>query len=440
MVLIFFIFHPRHIFLVYHYGMTVKKFICSALLAAAVLFTAVPVPVYAEITTDISNAASSSSKATADSLTSDYAFAYDYETDQVLLDKKSEEKIYPASTTKMLTLLTALDNGAVLTDTVTITEDMLAGLAEENASVVGYTAGETLTIQDLFYGAIMPSGADACNAIAVHIGGTIDGFVEMMNEEAASIGMVNSHFMNPTGLHDNDHYTTCRDLALLLETGLKNPTFKSIISAVSYTDSLGNSLINGVRSHIQNYPEDAIIGLQGCKSGYTDEAGHTLASYEKIGDMNVIIVTAHAASGILDPQHIKDTAKIASYINSTWIRKDVIEAGDEMGTYTADEIIGERTDTVTASETLSLDVPKSAEITIQADLPDSVTVTSEDKTETYDITVCADSKILYTTEDSYTVKKAEDKLNRFLSLAYYHVWKPVSSFVQSAFSFLKELF
>ncbi len=418
-----------------------RKLIQCALSVVTVLTLILPIHVHADENSDeISNAAKSLSSSVASSLTSDYAYAFDYDTDQILLDKKSEEKIYPASTTKMLTLLTALNNGADLSDQVTITEDMLAGLQEENASVVGYTAGQTLSLQDLFYGAIMPSGADACNAIAIHVGGSIDGFVTMMNEEAQAIGMKDSHFMNPTGLHDDNHYTTCRDLALLLETGLKNPTFKSIISAISYTDSLGNALMNGVRQHIQNYPEDTIIGLQGCKSGYTDEAGHTLASYEKLGDMNVIIVTAHADSGILDPEHIRDTAKIAIFINSTYIRKDIIQAGEGMGTITAKKIAGERTDTVTAESSLSIDVPKSGKITVKTDLPSTVRVTNEDQTKSYAITICSDNMILYTAEMHYTIKKAEDRLNRLLSLGDQYVVRPVSSFLQSAFSYLKEVF
>ena len=124
---------------------------------------------------------------------------------------------------------------------------------------------------------------------------------------------------------------TCRDMALLLETGLKNPTFKSIISAISYADSLGNAMMNGVRQHIQNLSEDTIIGLQGCKSGYTDEAGHTLASYEKLGDMNVIIMLAHADSGILvrNISEIQPKSPISS-IPPISAKKDIIQAGEGM--------------------------------------------------------------------------------------------------------------
>ena len=152
-----------------------RKLIQCALSVVTVLTLILPIHVHADENSDeISNAAKSLSSSVASSLTSDYAYAFDYDTDQILLDKKSEEKIYPASTTKMLTLLTALNNGADLSDQVTVTEDMLAGLQEENASVVGYTAGQTLSLRDLFYGAIMPSGADACNAIAIHVGAHID--------------------------------------------------------------------------------------------------------------------------------------------------------------------------------------------------------------------------------------------------------------------------
>ena len=150
--------------------------------------------------------------------------------------------------------------------------------------------------------------------------------------------------------------------------------------------------------------------------------------------MNVIIVTAHADSGILDPEHIRDTAKIANFINSTYIRKDIIQAGEGMGTITAKKIAGERTDTVTAESSLSIDVPKSGKITVETDLPSTVRVKS------YAITICSDNMILYTAEMHYTIKKAEDRLNRLLSLGDQYVVRPVSSFLQSAFSYLKEVF
>ena len=408
-----------------------KTLLLTALLCAAPLC----IPVRAEdsetdSTRTISNAASSLSSSLNSSLTSDYAFAIDIDTHQVLVDKGSTEQMYPASMTKVLTVLTVLDHDAVLTDTVTITDEMLEGLTEANASVVGYTAGDVLTVQDLLYGAIMPSGADACNALAFYTAGSVDAFVEMMNEEAADIGMSHSHFMNPTGLHDDNHYMTCQDMALLVETALQNDTFRSVYTAYSYTDSLGNSLINGVRSLLTNYPEYSITGLQGCKSGYTDEAGHTLSSYEVINGMNIVIVTAHADTGIYEPAHVIDTAAIASFIEENYTREEVVSEGDELAAYTADMIVSSEERTVAASEDVTIDVPKDADITVSTDIPSSFTVTSQDLDETATITVCADKLSLYTCTQDYTVKKADDFLNCFIGVLYDRIALPLSSILR----------
>jgi D-alanyl-D-alanine carboxypeptidase len=391
--------------------MIVRK-LSGILLAACLLITCQPLPLQADDSSDtISNASASLSASVSSSLTSDNAFVIDIDTGQILLDKASTEQIYPASLTKMLTVLTALDQGVSLTDEVTITDEMLAGLSEANASVAGYYVGETLTVQDLLYGIIMPSGADACNALAIHTAGSIDAFVELMNEEAASIGMTSSHFVNPTGLHDDNHYSTCRDIALLLEAGLANATFKSVFTAYTYTDSSGTTFVNSSRQAISANDYD-VEGLQGCKSGYTDEAGHCLASYEEINGMRLITVTAHAMTDILTYSNLTDTSAITVFLADTYEQSDVISEGDTIASYTAEEVIGSRDETVTADSDIALDVPIDAEITITDDVPSSINVSSEDQDKTCTVTICADKAILAERTISYTVKKADDIFNR----------------------------
>ena len=159
--------------------------------------------------------ASYDSEETSQSIVSEKAYVYDFETGQVLLDKGSTDRIYPASMTKIMTALVALNSGYDLSTPVTITSAMVEGLAEANASIVGYYIGDTPTMMDLLYGTILPSGADAVNALAYTIAGSIDSYVNMMNQEAQKLGMNDTHFVTPTGLHDDNHYSTCRDIAIL---------------------------------------------------------------------------------------------------------------------------------------------------------------------------------------------------------------------------------
>ena len=142
------------------------------------------------------------------SLHSKYAYLYDQETQMVYLDQKSQDKIYPASMTKILTVSLALDKIPDIHEKVRITQADLDGLFEAGATIAGFYAGELVTYEDLLYGALLPSGADACNALARLTYGSTDGMVMAMNQLVEQLNLKNSHFMNVTGLHHNEHYTT----------------------------------------------------------------------------------------------------------------------------------------------------------------------------------------------------------------------------------------
>lgn len=141
------------------------------------------------------------------------------------------KKMNPASTTKIMTALLALKYGK-LTDQVTVPQDSL--IDEYGASLAGIKPGQTLSLGQLLYGLMLPSGNDAANAIAVHIGGSVDGFVNMMNEEAQALGCVDTHFANAHGMTDDAHYTTAYDLYLMTNEALKYDEFKKICSTKLY--------------------------------------------------------------------------------------------------------------------------------------------------------------------------------------------------------------
>ena len=142
--------------------------------------------------------------------------------------------MYPASTTKVMTALLALKYGN-LSDEVTVTDDSV--ITEAGASLAGIKPGDKLTLDQLLYGLMLPSGNDAANAIAVHIGGSVDNFVKMMNDEAKRIGAVDTNFVNPSGLSDSNHYTTAYDLYLIFNEAMKDSRFMNYAGAPSYNVS-----------------------------------------------------------------------------------------------------------------------------------------------------------------------------------------------------------
>ena len=145
------------------------------------------------------------------------------DTMEAVYGKNVFDRIYPASITKILTALLTLQH-ANFSDTVVFTEEMEVN--EYGAKLCQFDVGDELTVEQLFKGLMVYSGNDAANALAVHIGGSIDGFSEMMNAEAKRLGCVDTHFVNPSGLHDNDHYTSAYDLYLIFNECLKYEEFK----------------------------------------------------------------------------------------------------------------------------------------------------------------------------------------------------------------------
>lgn len=170
-------------------------------------------------------------------VTSQAGALFDLTDREVLYSKDAFEKLYPASITKVMTALIAIKYGN-LKDQVTVTED--AVITETGATLCGIQPGDTLTLEQLLYGLMLPSGNDAGAAIAIHMAGSIDAFADKMNEEAKRLGATDTHFMNPHGLHDEDHYTTAYDLYLIFNEALKYPKFRTVTGSTAYTANYTN--------------------------------------------------------------------------------------------------------------------------------------------------------------------------------------------------------
>jgi D-alanyl-D-alanine carboxypeptidase (penicillin-binding protein 5/6) len=230
------------------------------------------------------------------------------EDNTILMQQNSEEKIFPASMTKMLTAIVAIDNLSDLNEEIELTHYTFNGLFGANASMAGFQAGEKVRAIDLLYGVMLPSGAEACIGLADEIAGSEKNFVRMMNQKAADIGMDNTHFENTTGLHDENHYTTVKDLSILLSYALQNNTFRVIFTASRHSTKPTNKHPDGITLYstmFEKLNNQNINGgkFLGGKTGYTDKAGLCLASLAKVGDQEYILVTAGAKGDIYSEQY-----------------------------------------------------------------------------------------------------------------------------------------
>ena len=240
--------------------------------------------------------------------TSEAAGLFDITDGQVMYSKNAFERLYPASITKVMTALIAIKYGD-LTDTVTVTED--AVITEAGAPLAGIHPGDQLTMEQLLYGLMLPSGNDAGAAIAVHMAGSIDAFAELMNREAQKLGATGTHFMNPHGLTNADHYTTAYDLYLIFNEALKQPEFRKVTGTTSYTadytDGSGNPVSTtweGGNWYMvgQRQTPDGLTVFSG-KTGTTSAAGFCLimaSRDQKEKEYISVVLKAPSRPGLYD--------------------------------------------------------------------------------------------------------------------------------------------
>lgn len=233
-----------------------------------------------------------------DSVTAANAILIDAETGEVLGRKSSLQKIYPASMTKVISLLVAAEHLSEndMDKTYPMTYEMLAPLVADNASRAGFEIDEAPTVRDMLYGLILPSGADAAVGLAEYIAGSEEAFAELMNEKAAELGLEETHFENPTGLHSKTHYTTCAEMAVIMKAAMDNDLCREVLSTYTYTTSPteqhpeGIPLVSTVFSRMYGTEVEDVTITAG-KTGYTDQAGQCLVTYaEKDGKHYICVI------------------------------------------------------------------------------------------------------------------------------------------------------
>lgn len=219
---------------------------------------------------------------------------------KVIAEKNADRCMPMASTTKIMTALTAIEE-CDIKSVISVSPD---AVGIEGSSVYLY-AGEQLTIEDLLYAMLLESANDAAAAIAIAIGGSIDGFAEMMNAKAQTLGLKHTHFDNPHGLDSPTHYTTARELALISAAAMKNQTFKRIVSTYKITIPLnqteGVRLLINHNKMLKNYH-----GAIGIKTGYTKKSGRCLVSSAERDGVELIAVTLGAPNDWQDHTRMLD--------------------------------------------------------------------------------------------------------------------------------------
>lgn len=204
----------------------------------------------------------------------------------VVAARNSKERCYPASTTKIMTVLVAAENIVDMSDTFTMSYEITDPLYIQEATMAGFLNAEQVNMTDLLYGAILPSGADACMGLAIKISGSEENFVKLMNKKANELGLRNTHFTNSTGLFNPDHYTTAEDMAVIIRAAMENEICREIMSSYKHTTAKtpqhpdGIELTSTLFSYMYGTEPDG-ADILGGKTGFVSESGYCIASFGK---------------------------------------------------------------------------------------------------------------------------------------------------------------
>lgn len=245
--------------------------------------------------------------------------------DSVLYEKSADDKVNIASLTKIMTALVAIENIDDYNKQIIVDSNIVNSIPYDY-SKAKFLGGEVVTYNDLLYGIILPSGADATNLIAINISGSIPSFVELMNKKAEELKLNNTHFENTIGIEADEHYSTVKDVANLLKYAIKNPKFREVFTKNQYKTSNEKHEFSGPVKRAKDYEMDYVIGA---KTGYTSPAGLCLATYSKHDGVEYISVTT-GASEDNKLQNFLDTDKIYNYYFDNYNYLNIINKGDKI--------------------------------------------------------------------------------------------------------------
>ena len=346
-------------------------------------------------------------------ITGEYVVLYNLNDDEILYEQNSNEQTSIASITKIMTALVAMDNISDYDSIITITTADFEGTA--GYSKAGFSVGDRVTYRDLLYGILLPSGADAVNAIVRNTLG-YDNFIIAMNELAKKIGLENTSFSNPVGKDDVNNYSTASDVAKMLKYALENPLFKEIFTTKEYTTT------NGINLESTLYPYQDILDIDkiaGSKSGFTRGAGRCLASITNLDGVNYLLVILNSS---VDQNYsaVLDTITIYDYYNDNFSYQDILTEGQLITTIPV-KWGKDKTYEITSPISVSkfLENSASSNLTYEYNGLEEIPQYTKKDTKLGTISVYNDGKLLYET----TVTLTED-------ISYYHpvLWL-ISGFV-----------
>lgn len=331
-------------------------------------------------------------------ITGEYVSLYNMNEDILLYSKNDTKKTSIASLTKMMTTLVAIEEIDNLDKIVTIKERDFEGTV--GYSKAGFKVGDKVTYRDLLYGIILPSGADAVNAVVNNTLG-YDKFIKKMNETAKKIGMNDTSYANPVGKDDENNYSTSSDLAKLLKYALKNETFKTIFTTKSYKTSNGINLESTVNSYKNILNTDEI---NGAKSGFTKDAGRCLASITTLNNVDYLLVVINSST--TNPYNaVKDTITIYDYYNNNYGYKNIINDDTFIKEIPVD-FSKEKTYKITGSEDIEKYLKNNTEVTYKYVGSDKVTFNTK-KGSKLGVVKIYDGDVLLATSNVYLENNIE---------------------------------
>lgn len=260
----------------------------------------------------------------------DSAILMDISTGLILYEKNSHKEQYPASITKIMTTLLAIENSS-MGEIVTFSHDAVFGI-ESGSSHIGIDVGEKLTMEQCLYAVMLASANEVASGVGEHVGGTKEGFADLMNARAKELGCLNTHFVNANGLHDDEHYTSAYDMALISRQAMQYSTFRKITSTKRYTIPPTNKHENEncFLNHHQmlygyKYPKYEYEYCIGGKTGYTTKAGSTLVTFAAKDGIELLCVVMRANGPASEKNQYTDTTSLFNFGFENYKKYELME-------------------------------------------------------------------------------------------------------------------
>ena len=303
----------------------------------------------------------------------------DADTGAVLYDKNMDEQRYPASITKILTALLIIENKQ-MTDTVTFGEHAVSESIPGNARI-NVQLGETITVEDALHAILLASANEVCTQLAIDIAGSEEGFAAMMNERAAELGCTGTHFCNPCGLHEDDHYTTAHDLYLIAKEAMKDATFRDIVSTVQHRMAKTNLheeriILTTNQLIFSSFQPWSYANCLGIKTGHTSQAGNCFVGYAEYGDAKLFSVVLGCSKEYPTvAASFTDTKSLCQWGFENFTSKTLARQGEEV-TYTKVKLSTDTNQVIlTAKNDLVSLLPRELDVKdleLQSDIPEEV--------------------------------------------------------------------